>query len=157
MQVAGQGLRAFLVFALVFVAWAGVAHAHGPQYGAIVMDMRDGRVLYEHHADRRQQPASLTKMMTLYLVFEAVENGQLHLDQNIMVSRNAARQPASKLYLRQGSRVSLRSLIRAAAVKSANDAAVSLADAVAGSRLRPAPRRRGFSGCATPPSRTPTG
>lgn len=134
MQVAGQGLRAFLVFAVVVVvAWAGAAHAHGAQYGAIVMDMRDGRVLYEHHADRRQQPASLTKMMTLYLVFEAVENGQLDLDQNIKISRNAARQPASKLYLRQGTRVSLRSLIRAAAVKSANDAAVSLADAVAGS------------------------
>ena len=102
-------------------------------YAAIVMDMRDGRVLYAENADHPQHPASLTKMMTLYLTFEAVESGQLSLDQNVRVSRKAARQPASKLYLKAGSRVSIRSLIRAAAIKSANDAAMVLAEAVGGS------------------------
>ncbi len=133
MQVTGRGLRILLVFAAMSLAWDGLAKAHGAQYASIVMDMRDGRVLYEHHADRRQQPASLTKMMTLYLTFEAVENGQLGLDQKVRISRNAARQPASKLYLKHGSYVSIRSLIRASAVRSANDAAVALADAIAGS------------------------
>lgn len=133
MQGAGRSLRIFLVFAAAVLAWDGLAKAHAAEYAAIVMDMRDGTVLYEHHADRRQQPASLTKMMTLYLTFEAVENGQLDLDQKVRISRNAARQPASKLYLREGRHYSIRSLIRAAAVKSANDAAVALADAVAGS------------------------
>jgi D-alanyl-D-alanine carboxypeptidase len=95
--------------------------------------MRNGTVLYEHHADRRQQPASLTKMMTLYLAFEAVQNGQLKLDQRVRVSRHAARQSPTKLYLKRGQRVSIRSLIRASAIKSANDAAVALAEAVAGS------------------------
>ncbi|MHA1552783.1 MAG: serine hydrolase [Alphaproteobacteria bacterium] len=95
--------------------------------------MRDGTVLYKSNADRRQSPASLTKMMTLYLAFEAVQNGQLGIDQRVRVSRRAARQPASKLYLKAGQRVSIRSLIRASAIKSANDAAVALAEAISGS------------------------
>jgi D-alanyl-D-alanine carboxypeptidase len=132
-QVAGQRLRIVLFFAAVAVAWAGGKAAQAAQYAAIVMDMRDGSVLYEHNADQRLHPASLTKMMTLYLAFEAVENGQLSLDQKVRVSRNAARQPPSKLYLKEGQRVDIRSLIRAAAIKSANDAAVALADAIAGS------------------------
>jgi D-alanyl-D-alanine carboxypeptidase len=107
--------------------------AAAAQYASIVMDMRDGTVLDESNADRRQQPASLTKMMTLYLTFEAVRNGQLSLDQKVRVSRRAARMPASKLYLKAGQKVSIRHLIRASAIKSSNDAAVVLAEAIAGS------------------------
>ncbi|MEM6944240.1 MAG: serine hydrolase, partial [Pseudomonadota bacterium] len=70
-------------------------------YAGIVMDMRSGAVYYARSADRRQHPASLTKMMTLYLAFDAVEKGQIGLDQRVRVSRHAARQPASKLYLRK--------------------------------------------------------
>ncbi len=95
--------------------------------------MRNGAVLYESNADRRQHPASLTKMMTLYLTFEAVRDGRLGLDQKLRVSQNAARQPASKLYLKAGQRVAVRDLIRAAAIKSANDAAMVLAEGVGGS------------------------
>jgi D-alanyl-D-alanine carboxypeptidase len=109
------------------------ASALAAQYAAIVLDMRDGSVLYESNADRRQAPASLTKMMTLYLAFEAVENGQISLDKNVRVSRHAASQPPSKLYLKAGQKVSIRSLIRASAIKSANDAAVALAEAIGGS------------------------
>ncbi|MDT8345754.1 MAG: D-alanyl-D-alanine carboxypeptidase family protein, partial [Thermohalobaculum sp.] len=98
------------------------------------MDMRDGRVLHAENADRPQHPASLTKMMTLYLTFEAVEQGQVDLDQSVRVSRNASRQPPSKLYLKEGSRVTIRSLIRAAAIKSANDAAMVLAETIGGSQ-----------------------
>ena len=61
---------------------------------SIVMDMRDGKVLKSSAADRRLHPASLTKMMTLYLAFEAVGSGRLRLDQKVRVSRHAARQPA---------------------------------------------------------------
>ena len=82
--------------------------------------------------DARQGPASLTKMMTLYLTFEAIRNGQISLDQNVRVSRHAASMPPSKLYLKAGQKVSIRSLIRAAAIKSANDAAVALAEAIGG-------------------------
>ncbi|MBK0398713.1 D-alanyl-D-alanine carboxypeptidase [Limibaculum sp. M0105] len=108
--------------------------AQAAPYAAIVMDMRNGAVLHEDHANRVQHPASLTKMMTLYLAFEAVESGQFGLDETVRVSRTASRQPPSKLYLKQGSRVSIRSLIRAAAIKSANDAAMALAEAIGGSQ-----------------------
>ncbi|HUS54788.1 MAG TPA: serine hydrolase [Thermohalobaculum sp.] len=133
MQVAGQGIRILFVLVAVLLLSASGGRAIAAQYSAIVMDMRDGTVLYESNADRRQAPASLTKMMTLYLAFEAVENGQIKLDQKVRVSRHAASQPASKLYLKAGQKVSIRSLIRASAIKSANDAAVALAEAIGGS------------------------
>lgn len=98
------------------------------------MDMRNGKIYYSDDIDHRQQPASLTKMMTLYLTFEAVRDGRISLDQKFRVSRHASRQPASKLYLKQGQRVRVRDLIRAAAIKSANDAAMVLAEGIAGSQ-----------------------
>lgn len=125
--------RVLRILVVALVVAAGGHPALSAQYGAIVMDMRNGKVLYESHADLQQAPASLTKMMTLYLTFEAVGNGQLSLDQRVRVSRHAASQPASKLYLKTGQRVTIRSLIRAAAIKSANDAAVVLAEAIGGS------------------------
>ena len=133
MRIAGRCIRTLVVFTAILLAGAGGRPAVAAQYSAIVMDMRDGTVLYESNPDRRQQPASLTKMMTLYLAFEAVQNCQLRLDQRVRISRHAARQPASKLYLKAGQRVSIRSLIRASAIKSANDAAVALAEAISGS------------------------
>ncbi len=108
-------------------AWAA-------QQATIVMDMRNGAVLHEDGADRRQHPASLTKMMTLYLTFEAVRDGRLGLDQKLRVSKHASRQPASKLYLKAGQRVPVRDLIRATAIKSSNDAAMVLAEGIAGSQ-----------------------
>ncbi len=102
-------------------------------YAALVMDARTGQVLHARSADRRLHPASLTKMMTVYLAIEAVKKGQLSLDQRVKVSSLAARQPPSKIGLKAGSTVTVRDLIRASAVKSANDAAVALAEAVAGS------------------------
>ena len=129
--------RLRLVFFLSIVVVAGAVSApavHAAPYAAIVMDMRDGRVLHARSADRRQHPASLTKMMTLYLAFEAVESGRFDLDQRVRVSGRAARQPPSKVYLREGQRVSIRHLIRATATKSANDAALALAEAIGGSQ-----------------------
>jgi len=102
-------------------------------YAAMVMDARSGEVLHARNADTRLHPASLTKMMTLYIVFEAVENGEIGLDDLVRVSRAAAAEPPSKLGLRPGQQIKLRYLIRAAAVKSANDAATALAEAIEGS------------------------
>ena len=98
-------------------------------YAALVMDARTGEVLHARSADRKLHPASLTKMMTLYLAFEAVRTGALRLDQKVRVSRRAARQVPSKIGLKAGRKVSIRDLIRATAVKSANDAAVALGEA----------------------------
>ena len=133
MRVSLISVRGVVTALAVFVGTAIVGSAQAAQQAAIVMDMRNGAVLYESGADRQQHPASLTKMMTLYLTFEAVRDGRLGLDQKLRVSQNAARQPASKFYLKAGQRVPVRDLIRATAIKSANDAAMVLAEGIAGS------------------------
>ncbi|MEO0767654.1 MAG: serine hydrolase, partial [Pseudomonadota bacterium] len=99
----------------------------------MVIDARSGEVLHSRNADTRLHPASLTKMMTLYVAFEAVENGEISLDTKVKISKKAAAEPPSKLGLRSGQRIALRYLIRAAAIKSANDAATAIAEAVSGS------------------------
>lgn len=100
---------------------------------SIVLDAETGQVVSEHNADAKGYPASLTKMMTLYLVFDALERGDLMLDQSLRVSRRAARQAPSKLGLHEGQVVLLRDLILGLITRSANDAAVVVAEALAGS------------------------
>ena len=102
-------------------------------YAAMVMDARSGKVLHSRNADTQLHPASLTKMMTLYIAFEAVENGEISLDTLVTVSARAAAEPPSKLGLRRGQKIKLRYLIRAAAIKSANDAATAIGEAISGS------------------------
>lgn len=124
-----------ILILLASALWLGLAAstAQAAPYAAMVMDGRTGEVLHSRNADTRLHPASLTKMMTLYITFEAVRNGELSLDQKITISRNAAAEPPSKLGLRSGQKIALRYLIRAAAVKSANDAATALGEAISGS------------------------
>lgn len=102
-------------------------------YAAVVMDARTGEVLHSRNADTRLHPASLTKMMTLYIAFEAIKNGEITLDTKVRVSKHAASEPPSKLGLASGQRIALRYLIRASAVKSANDAATAIGEAISGS------------------------
>ncbi|MGB3555778.1 MAG: D-alanyl-D-alanine carboxypeptidase family protein [Jannaschia sp.] len=102
-------------------------------YAEMVIDARTGEVLRSRNADTRLHPASLTKMMTLYIAFEAIRRGEITLDSEVRISRNAASEPPSKLGLRSGQKIALRYLIRAAAVKSANDAATAIGEAIAGS------------------------
>lgn len=118
------------------MAFAAIGLPHPAQaapFAAIVMDARSGEVLYAKNADTRLHPASLTKMMTLYIVFQEIEAGRLHLDDKVTVSKNAAAQPPSRLGLKAGQKIAVRYLIRAAAVKSANDAASALGDHISGS------------------------
>ena len=107
--------------------------AFAAPYAALVMDARTGKVLHSRNADTRLHPASLTKMMTLYVAFLAIERGEISLDTKVKISRHAASRPPSKLGLRAGQRISMRYLIRATAVKSANDAATAIAEAISGS------------------------
>ncbi|MEL6691041.1 MAG: D-alanyl-D-alanine carboxypeptidase family protein [Pseudomonadota bacterium] len=118
-----------LILIAVFFATQAVA----APYAAMVIDARSGEVLHSRNADTRLHPASLTKMMTLYIAFQAVENGEISLDTTVKISAKAAAEPPSKLGLRAGSRIKLRYLIRAAAVKSANDAATAIGEAISGS------------------------
>jgi D-alanyl-D-alanine carboxypeptidase len=126
-------LRTLCVFISFSVPVVCGTFAAAAPYAAVVMDARSGEVLHARNADTRLHPASLTKMMTLYVVFDAVERGEISLDKQIKISYHAANEPPSKLGLKPGQTIALRYLIRAAAVKSANDAATALGEAISGS------------------------
>lgn len=132
----GQYVSKFLAlmgFVLLVVCMVPQGASAVP-YAAYVMDARTGETLYAENADTRLHPASLTKMMTLYIAFEEIERGRLSLDTMVTVSKNAAAQPPSRLGLKAGQKIQLRYLIRAAAVKSANDAAAAIGDHIGGNK-----------------------
>ena len=138
------GLFIISIFVLSLLAPIGALAA---PYAGMVMDARSGKVYYSENADTRLHPASLTKMMTLYIAFEAVQNGELSMDTMVTISRAAASEPPSKLGLRAGQQIKLRYLVRAAAVKSANDAATALGEARSGIHALGAPVRTAGSWC----------
>ncbi len=106
------------------------------RYAAIVVDAETGEVLFARHADSRRYPASITKVMTLYLAFEALTEGKVKLDDVITVSPRAASQPPSKLGLAAGQTITLDDAMKATAVRSANDMAMVIAEHVGGSQDR---------------------
>jgi D-alanyl-D-alanine carboxypeptidase (penicillin-binding protein 5/6) len=106
------------------------------RYASIVVDASSGEVLFSRFADARRYPASITKVMTLYLVFEALESGKVKLTDNLTVSPRAASQPPSKLGLAAGQSISLEDAMKATAVRSANDMAVVLAEHIGGSEAQ---------------------
>ncbi|MCZ6467248.1 MAG: D-alanyl-D-alanine carboxypeptidase, partial [Alphaproteobacteria bacterium] len=103
------------------------------KYASVIMDAETGRVVHAVNANTRNYPASLTKMMTLYMVFAALEDGRLSMDQRLKVSARAARQPSSKLGLRKGQTITVKQAILAMVTKSANDVAATVAEALSGS------------------------
>jgi D-alanyl-D-alanine carboxypeptidase (penicillin-binding protein 5/6) len=107
-----------------------------PRYAAIVMDAASGEILYSLRADSPRYPASVTKIMTLYLAFEALSTGRLHETDLITVSPLAAAQPPTKLGLRAGDTITVEDAMHAMAVKSANDMAMALAEKIGGSESR---------------------
>jgi len=101
------------------------------KYAAFLVDNNNGRILYSRNADRPRYPASLTKMMTLYLLFEAIEQGRVTYETPLVVTANAQAQPPSKLGLKVGQTISVRNAIRSLVTKSANDIAVTVAENLA--------------------------
>ncbi|WP_410001042.1 D-alanyl-D-alanine carboxypeptidase family protein [Vannielia litorea] len=143
-----------LFIGLFLITLLGISlRANAAPYAAMVIDARSGEVLHSRNADTRLHPASLTKMMTLYIAFQAVEHGELSLDSKILISQKAASEPPSKIGLRAGQKVELRYLIRAAAVKSANDAATAIGEGISGSEAAFA-RRMNRTAAALGMSRT---
>ena len=104
--------------------------AAASRYASIVIDVNRGIVLHAINPDKRRYPASLTKIMTLYMVFEALKQGKLTLDQRLYVSRRAAGMAPSNLKLTAGNTITLETAIYALVTKSANDAAVIVAEAL---------------------------
>src|SRR5690554_6551727 len=117
---------------LLAVAAPTTAQAN-PRYVSIVIDYATGEVLHASNADARRYPASLTKMMTLYMHFEALERGDVTADQRLHISAHAAGKPPSKLGLRAGDTIAVRETILPLVVRSANDVAAVVGEALGGS------------------------
>ena len=108
------------------------AESYEPSYSSIVVDANSGAVMQATNADSLRHPASLTKIMTLYLLFERLEAGKIKLNTELPVSAHAAAQAPSKLGLKPGQSIEVGTAIRAIVTKSANDVAVTVAEALAG-------------------------
>ena len=100
---------------------------------AIILDGRTGAVLFEKHADERIPPASMSKLMTAYMIFDQLKGGKLRLDEEILVSERAWKMGGSQMFVEVGERVKVEDLIRGIIIQSGNDACVTLAEAIAGS------------------------
>lgn len=110
------------------------AHRRSPYVGAIAIDVQSGRVLREDNSNKECYPASCTKLMTLRLTLKAIKEGKLDLEDRVYASRVAIQEKPSSLGLKEGESISVKSALGAIMVKSANDAAVMLAEKVAGSK-----------------------
>ncbi len=131
----GHFLRTLAFFVSVSLGAVLIGgHACAAPEAYYMMDARTGETLFEDNAETPLHPASLTKMLTLYIAFQEIEQGNISLDSMITVSKNAAAQPPSRLGLKAGQKIQLRYLIRAAAIKSANDAAQAIGDAIGGNQ-----------------------
>ncbi|ALL13728.1 D-alanyl-D-alanine carboxypeptidase family protein [Caulobacter henricii] len=111
-------------------------NATEPKYASIVIDANSGEVLYDKRADSPRYPASVTKVMTLYLAFEALSEGRMKATDRVVITPRAAAQAPTKLGLPAGDSISVDEAIRAMTVKSANDVAVAMAEKLAGSEAR---------------------
>ena len=130
----------FLPALLLFAAIAAEAAAAQPPSIAgrawVLGDLSSGQVLAAQRADERFEPASLTKIMTAYLVFAALRERKLTLDQQVKVSERAWKAPGARMFIEPRRPVTVEDLIRGMVVHSGNDACIALAEAVAGSEER---------------------
>lgn len=131
-----------MLFTLALSLWISVlgsliAPEHScAKYAHIVIDAKTGRTLHSLNARTRNYPASLTKIMTLYMTFDALNNGTLFLSQKLPVSRTSQNRSPSKLGLLRGEKITVNDAIKALVVKSANDAATVLAEALGGTERK---------------------
>lgn len=109
-----------------------VSESYSPQFASIIVDGNSGAVLQSTSPDGLRHPASLTKIMTLYLLFERLESGKMKLDTELPVSQHAADQDPTKLNLRAGQTIRVEDAIKGLVTRSANDAAVVIAEAIGG-------------------------
>lgn len=115
---------------------ARAAQPYSPPFAALVVDANTGKVLYAKNENELRHPASITKVMTLYMLFEQIERGKMSLDTPIEMTRHAASMAPSKLGLRPGQTIRAEDAIKALVTKSANDVAAAIADHIGGSEAR---------------------
>lgn len=137
-RFAALSTSAFHLLAIVGIALTlGSAPASAnSKYAGIVVDAKTGKTLYAHDADELRYPASLTKMMTLYLTFEALDRGKIKLNSRVKFSANAAKEPPTKLGVKVGGSITVEQVIYSLVTKSANDASTAIAEHLGGSESK---------------------
>lgn len=125
----------FFLF-LILTILPATLRAEPSRVSSLLVEAETGRVLFSENAAEKRYPASLTKMMTLYLVFDALEKGEIQMDQLLTVSKKAAGMPRSRMGLKENSTISVENAIFAMISRSANDAAVVVAEGLAGSEAQ---------------------
>ena len=138
-------MRHHLTIAISFIIALATSSVSAAPYAAFVAEYRSGNVLHAVNQDTLLHPAGLTKLMTLYTAFSAIENGEVSLEDLVLVSKNAAFEAPVKLGLRDGQKIKLRYLIRAIGIQGANDASTALGEHIAGSEDAFAKRMQVYS------------
>lgn len=127
------GILITICIAVSFLPVAGAAEGEVPAKSAVLMEVSTGKILYEQNAHEALPPASVTKVMTMLLVMEAIDRGQIHWDDAVTASEAAAAKGGSQVYLKAGEQMTVADMLKAVAVSSANDCACALAEHIAGS------------------------
>lgn len=136
LQLAHRFLAVFLLLSFQAAAAAPMPVPKAPEVGArsyLLIDYHSGQVLAEKDSHSPVEPASITKMMAVYVVFKELEKGALSLDDQVTVSEKAWRMPGSRMFIEVGTRVSVEELLKGVIIQSGNDATVALAEHIAGS------------------------
>lgn len=128
--------RSLVIIGALTAATVATEAQANPKYAGIVVDAKTGKVLYGEDADQLRYPASLTKMMTLYLTFEALESGKIKKTTPVPFSKNASAEPPSKLGVRAGKAITVEQAILSLVTRSANDSATALGELLGGSEAR---------------------
>ena len=136
-MISRQGITTAImaILAVTLAFWASPAMANS-KYAAVVINADTGEILFDKYSTKKRYPASLTKMMTLYLLFEEIEAGRLTLQTPMKVSAFAAGQPPSKLGLKAGSTITVETAIQALIIDSSNDVAVVVAEKISGTQRK---------------------
>lgn len=132
--VTRRAFRAFCALTISLMFWLSASGAEA-RYASFVMDAETLDVLYAKNADTRNYPASLTKIMTLYMIFDALDKGKITLKTRMKVSKRAAGQPQTNIGLRKGDRISVKDAIHALVTRSANDVATVIGEHLAKSEV----------------------
>ncbi|AKI00856.1 D-alanyl-D-alanine carboxypeptidase [Hoeflea sp. IMCC20628] len=133
--IVAKALSLLVVIGIAMAVGSAPASANS-KYAGIVVDAKTGKTLYENDADELRYPASLTKMMTLYLTFEALDRGAINLNTRVKFSANAAKEPPTKLGVGTGNSITVEQVIYSLVTKSANDAATAMGEYLGGSEKK---------------------
>ena len=118
------------------ISWnAGAEDLELASQEAVLMEASTGKILFEKASHEKRSPASVTKIMTVLLAFEALENGQIHLEDEVVTSAYAKSMGGSQVFLEEGEKQTVQTLLKCILVSSGNDASVALAEYIAGSEM----------------------